>query len=77
MADRVVRDELLRSHRYVTLSSDTCRLLFLHIILCADSLGNAEATTTALGIAMMRPVDEATAAKLLAELADVGRRRHL
>lgn len=71
MPDRIIRDELLRSHRYVTLSSDTLRVLFVHLILSADSLGNAEATTTALGAAMGRQVDEATAAKWLSELADV------
>jgi len=70
MPDRIIRDELLRSHRYVTLSSDTCRLLFVHLILCADSLGNAEATTTSLTLTMMRSIDETTAAKLVAELAD-------
>jgi hypothetical protein len=71
MPDRIVRDELLRSHRYRTLTSDTLRLLFVHLVLCADSLGNCEATTTALGDAMGRQVDEATAAKWLTELGDV------
>lgn len=71
MPDRIVRDELLRSHRYVTLSSDTSRLLFIHLVLSADSLGNAEATTTSLGIIMGRPVDAETASKWLTELADV------
>jgi hypothetical protein len=71
MPDRVIRDELLRSHRYRTLSSDTTRLLFVHLLLHADSLGNCEAHTTALGDAMGRQVDEATAAKWLDELSDV------
>lgn len=70
MSDKILRDELLRSHRYRTLSSDTARLLFIHLVLCADSLGNCEATTTALGDAMGRSVDESTAAKWLSELAD-------
>lgn len=71
MPDRIVRDELLRSHRYRTLTSDTTRLLFVHLLLHADSLGNCEATTTALGDAMGRQVDEATATKWLDELSDV------
>ena len=71
MPDRIIRDELMRSHRYVTLSSDTSRLLFVHLILSADALGNTEATTTALGIIMGRPVDTETASKWLSELADV------
>ena len=71
MSDKILRDELLRSHRYRTLSSDTTRLLFIHLLLCADALGNCEATTTAIGDAMGRPVDESTAAKWLSELSDV------
>lgn len=70
MPDRIVRDELLRSHRYRTLSSDTVRLLFLHLLLTVDNLGNAEATSTAIGDVLHRNVDAQTAAKLLSELAD-------
>lgn len=72
MPDRVIRDELMRSHRYRTLSSDTVRLLFFHLLLTVDSLGNGEATSTAVGDAMQRALDEPTAAKLLSELADAG-----
>lgn len=43
MADRVLRDELLDSERYLSLSSDTARLLFIHFILVADDFGNCEA----------------------------------
>jgi hypothetical protein len=70
MSDRIIRDQLSRSHRYVTLSSDTCRLLFLHILLTVDNFGNGEATATVIGDALRRPVDDVTAAKLLSELAD-------
>ena len=70
MPDRIVRDELLRSHRYVSLPTDTDRLLFIHLLLSADSLGNAEATGTALSLMMARPIDDILAAKLLAHLAD-------
>jgi hypothetical protein len=70
MSDKLVRDEVLRSHRYVSLSSDTAKLLFWHLMLSSDSLSNAEATTTSLSIIMARSVSEEAAAALLAELAD-------
>ena len=38
MSDRVVRDELLTSERYWSLSSDSARLLFVHLMLRADDL---------------------------------------
>ena len=71
MPDRLIRDELLRSPRYRTLSSDTSRLLFIHLLLCVDNLGNYEANSIAIGDAMKRHMDDPTVAKLLAELADV------
>jgi hypothetical protein len=70
MPDRLIRDELLRSHRYRTLSSDTARLLFVHLLLSADALGNMEADSLVVGDALRRPVDEVASAKLLTELAD-------
>lgn len=70
MSDKLIRDELLRSHRYVSVSNDTTKLLFLHLTLASDSLSNAEATTTALSIVMGRQITEIAAATLLAELAD-------
>lgn len=70
MSDKLVRDELLRSHRYQGLSSDTAKLLFLHLVLSSDSLSNAEATTTALSIIMRRDITEEAAAVLLGEMAD-------
>jgi hypothetical protein len=70
MPDRIIRDELMRSHRYRTLSSDTTRLLFVHLLLSVDNLGNHEATTTAVSDVIRRHIDEPTLAKLLAELAD-------
>ncbi len=70
MPDRIIRDELLRSHRFVGLSSDTLRLVFIAFVLCADDLGNAEATPTAVGIMLVRAVPEETAAKWIAELVD-------
>ena len=70
MSDKLVRDELLRSHRYQTLSSDTAKLLFFHILLSSDGHSNAEVTSTALSILMRREISEEIGAPLLAELAD-------
>jgi hypothetical protein len=70
LADKLIRDELLRSDRYVRLSNDTVKLLFMHLMLSSDALSNAEATPTAIGLAMGRPFDEAAIATMLAELQD-------
>lgn len=70
MPDRIIRDELKRSPRYRRLSSDTVRLLFIHLLLTVDSLGNCEASSIAVEDAMHRPIDSETAAKWLGELAD-------
>ena len=72
MPDRVVRDELLTSERYWSLSSDSVRLLFVHLMLRADDLGifraaNYTLRSTCFGV--IAPNPEVTA-KLLAELAD-------
>jgi hypothetical protein len=69
--DRIIRDEIRRSHRFVHLPSDTHRVLFYHLVLDADDFGNAEATTTALALIMARPVSEELAASWLSTLADV------
>lgn len=70
MSDKIIRDELLRSHRYQALSSDTAKLLFTHLLLASDHLSNAEATTTNLSIIMGRSMTEEVSATLLSELAD-------
>jgi hypothetical protein len=70
LSDKLIRDEILRSHRYVSLSSDTTKLTFFHLLLSSDSLSNSEATATALSIMMGRVVTEAATATILAELAD-------
>lgn len=69
MSDKIVRDELLRSHRYQSISNDTTKLLFVHLLLSSDHLSNAEATPTALSMMMSKPVSEEQAATLLDELA--------
>lgn len=71
MPDRILRDELMRSARYRRLTSDTARLLFVHLVLTVDSLGNTEADTTAIEDVLHRPLGDETVAKLLSELADV------
>ena len=70
MSDKLVRDEILRSHRYQSLSSDTAKLLFLHLLLSSDNLSNAEATTTSIGIMMGRAFQEEAVAVLVSEIAD-------
>lgn len=40
MPDRIIRDEILSSERYWSVSNDS-KLLFLHILLVADDFGNA------------------------------------
>lgn len=71
MPDRIIRDELLDSDRYLGLSSDTARLLFVHLLLVADDLGNAEASAAYIRrrVLVGNAPDE-TIAKLLTELAD-------
>lgn len=71
MADRMIRDEIRRSHRYVHLPSDTHRVLFLHLILDADDFGNTEGDTVNLTMIMFRPVSEELASSWLSTLADV------
>lgn len=44
MPDRIIRDGLLDSDRYIDLPTDTHRLLFDHMLISADDLGNTEAT---------------------------------
>lgn len=70
LSDKLVRDELLRSHRYQSLSGDTPKLVFIHLLLSSDSLSNAEATSTALSLLLKREVSEEATATILAELAD-------
>ncbi len=68
MSDKIVRDELLRSHRYQTLASDTAKLLFLHLMLVSDHFSNAEANATAISIIMRREMSDEQCATLLTEL---------
>lgn len=70
MSDKLIRDELLRSHRFQRLSGDTPKLLFLVLLLSSDSLSNAEYNTTVISAGMGRTITEEAAATLLMELAD-------
>ncbi|HWG34689.1 MAG TPA: hypothetical protein VN650_11000 [Gemmatimonadaceae bacterium] len=79
MADRLVRDELLDSDRYWALPSDTHRMLFVHFLLSADDLGNAQATTGTFRRRLLqrdKPVTEQECAQLIADLctADIVRK---
>lgn len=44
MPDRILRDELLNSDRFLALKRNTHRLAFVCLLLTCDSLGNLEAT---------------------------------
>lgn len=71
MPDRIVRDELLDSPRYLSLSSDTARLLFVHLLLVADDLGNAEAGPHFIRRRLLAcPLPDEAIAALLGELND-------
>ena len=73
MPDRIVRDELLDSDRYLGLSSDTVRIVFVHFLLVADDLGNAEATGPFIRRRILpgSQVPDDTLAKILEELSSV------
>lgn len=43
MADQLLRDELLKSDRWLDLPNDTCRLAYIPLLLIADDFGNLEA----------------------------------
>lgn len=71
MPDRLIRDEIMDSDRYLDLSSDTARLLFLHLVLLADDLGNVEVLPRFLRRrALISVSTDAAVGKLLSELAD-------
>lgn len=72
MPNRVLRDDILNSERYWSLSSDSCRMLFIHLVLRADDLGlfrAANYTIRATCFGVTAPSPEATA-KMLTELND-------
>jgi len=72
MPDRIIRDELLESERWLSLKDNADRLAFIALLLRADSLGNF----TAEPFRLMRLWRDfgintvALVAKTLAELAD-------
>lgn len=72
MPDRVVRDDMLDSERYLGLSSDTARMLFVHFILVADDLGNSEASDLFIRRRLLtHATTNAAISTLLSELSDV------
>jgi len=73
MPDRIVRADILESPRWLDLSSDTHRLVYLGILLCVDDFGNVEG-----GRRLWRKVHgfsqiktEQDFVKLMSELQDV------
>lgn len=72
MPDRVIRDELLQSPRFLALKDNADRLAYIALLLSADDLGNFDADLFRL-TRMWRDFGISTrelAAKTLAELAD-------
>ncbi len=72
MPDRVIRDELLESERWLTLKDNADRLAFIALLLKADSLGNFTAEPFRL-MRLWRDFginSAALVAKTLTELAD-------
>lgn len=71
MPDRLIRDDILDSARYLGLSSDTARMLFVHLILVADDLGNCEAEPIFVRRRLLASaLEDPSIVKLLSELAD-------
>ena len=73
MPDRIIRDELLDSDRWLSLRRNTHRLAYLCLLLRCDALGNMEATDGALWRAWRDPLaltDRAAIFDLLGALVD-------
>ncbi len=75
MPDRIVRDELLQSERWMDLPSDTHRLVYVSLVLMSDDYGNIEGG----GRRLFRKLstftqlkNEADIAKTLSDLQDAG-----
>lgn len=73
MPDRVIRDELLKSDRWLDLPSDTHRLVYENLILIADDYGNIEGGPRRLyrwmhGFSQIKT--EPDAIKLMSDLQD-------
>jgi len=71
VTDRVIRDELLTSERYWSVSIEAQRL-FIHLILCADDLGRFSGKNYTIRTACFpgQAVQAEKVEKLLAELQD-------
>ena len=73
MPDRIIRDELLQSTRWLDLPTDTHRLIFVGLILIADDFGNIEGGPRRLfrwmqGFSQVKI--DADAIKLMSDLQD-------
>jgi len=72
MPDRIIRDELLESERWLSLKDNTDRLAFVALLLKADSLGNFSAEPFRL-MRLWRDFGintDALVAKTVAEMVD-------
>jgi hypothetical protein len=75
MPDRVIRDELLRSERWLNLPTDTHRLVYENMILIADDYGNLEGGPRRLFRWMhsfSQVKSEVDSIKLMSDLQDAG-----
>lgn len=72
MPNRVIRESLLESERYHSISNDSARLLFVEILLLADDYGLCPAHALFLRrrTSVAHSKGEEQIAKLLSELAD-------
>lgn len=70
MADRIVRDELLESSRWLGLRDNTARVCYITLILKADALGNLEAHTPRL-VRLWRDYGVASAAAVEGTLEEL------
>ena len=73
MPDRIIRDELLQSTRWLDLPTDTHRLVFVALVLQADDYGNIQGGTRRLYRWMhsfTQIKSEADSIKLMSDLQD-------
>lgn len=74
MPDRIIRDELLQSTRWLDLPTDSHRLVFISLVLQADDYGNVEGGPRRLYRWMhsfTQVKSEADSIKLMSDLQDV------
>ena len=71
MPNRIIRSSILNSDSYVALENDSARVLFYHLMLLADDLGNVDGGETYLRRnAFVEPVTVTIMSRLLEQLQD-------